>query len=535
MNRQNRLHRLWIAPILCVCAWNTSAQDDLTPLSDEFDDPATWTNFQRVSDVEEWNGDQLEAWDIGETSPGRLMMMPYTNGWYNDYRGVLAFKPVSGDFVVTTDVETHRRGGAGAPEALYSLAGIMVRTPKTTTRETWAPGGENYIFLSVGSASNPGTYQHEVKTTVNSVSTLDITPATARVRIQVARIGSVFICLRRPEGGAWVVHRRYSRPDMPATMQVGLTTYTDWNSMSGLSYVEYNQTVLTNGNPDLVALFDYLRYRRPAVPANLVGLNFADPAQVSDAQLLAFLGANADLAAPPPPPPVNANPVIESIDASSTPAHAGDEILFTATAGDPDGNDLTYSWDFGDGEIGSGAQTTHAYAAPGTYEATLTVNDGNGGTDVATLEVVILAVAPAELPLALKRIQLSRNFKAFGRDKASFTGTLAVPQGFVLEGATVQVDVGGVAATFVLDRRGIGRSTLGTFKLNPRSGSCSLILLGNLGPDWVDEGLANLTATKAAVAVDVLLRLGQQAYTRHANLLYTARLDKTGKAVGGAQ
>ena len=44
---------------------------------------------------------------------------------------------------------------------------------------------------------------------------------------------------------------------------------------------------------------------------------------------------------------------------------------------DPDGDALTYSWDFGDGSAaGSGKTADHAFAAAGTYQVTLTVSDG---------------------------------------------------------------------------------------------------------------------------------------------------------------
>lgn len=44
---------------------------------------------------------------------------------------------------------------------------------------------------------------------------------------------------------------------------------------------------------------------------------------------------------------------------------------------DPDGDALTYLWDFGDGEQGSGAQVTHTYATGGTYPVVLRVDDGS--------------------------------------------------------------------------------------------------------------------------------------------------------------
>jgi PKD repeat protein len=43
-----------------------------------------------------------------------------------------------------------------------------------------------------------------------------------------------------------------------------------------------------------------------------------------------------------------------------------------------DGDNLTYTWDFGDGATGDGAQVTHVYTTIGKYLVTLTVNDNSG-------------------------------------------------------------------------------------------------------------------------------------------------------------
>lgn len=288
------------------------AADDLTPLSDEFRSPATRTNWQRIYQTEGWGNDALATFDFGQRRPGRLLMIPHTSVWFGEWRGELTYKSVTGDFVITTEVEVSRRGGGGAPESFYSLAGIMVRAPRTMTSPAqWTPGGQNYVFLSLGSANTPGTYQHEVKTTLNSISTLEISAGTPRAQIQVARLGRHLILLRRPPGGSWTVHRRYSRPDFPATLQAGLTVYTDWPNCERLGFPAQNVTVLTNGarlpdgtlftgaNPDLEAAFDYVRFARPQVPANLAGTDLSNPAAVSDAQLLAFLGDHAHEPAEP--------------------------------------------------------------------------------------------------------------------------------------------------------------------------------------------------------------------------------------------
>lgn len=56
---------------------------------------------------------------------------------------------------------------------------------------------------------------------------------------------------------------------------------------------------------------------------------------------------------------------------------------FTATASDPDGDDLSYAWQFGDGTSASGPSATHVYQAEGTFPVVLTVRDSRGGAATA--------------------------------------------------------------------------------------------------------------------------------------------------------
>jgi PKD repeat protein/glucose/arabinose dehydrogenase len=58
------------------------------------------------------------------------------------------------------------------------------------------------------------------------------------------------------------------------------------------------------------------------------------------------------------------------------------------TSSDPDGDTLTYDWDFGDGTAHSTtANPSHTYTAAGSYTARLTVSDGRGGSDSDTVAV----------------------------------------------------------------------------------------------------------------------------------------------------
>ena len=61
-----------------------------------------------------------------------------------------------------------------------------------------------------------------------------------------------------------------------------------------------------------------------------------------------------------------------------------DDIFFDASSSsDPDGHIVSYTWTWGDGDTGSGRQTTKSYDFAGTYGVVLTVTDAYG-TSVST-------------------------------------------------------------------------------------------------------------------------------------------------------
>ncbi|WP_370328126.1 PKD domain-containing protein [Euzebya sp.] len=70
------------------------------------------------------------------------------------------------------------------------------------------------------------------------------------------------------------------------------------------------------------------------------------------------------------------------------------QCQFDASASfDVDGEIVDHVWDFGDGTTASGVTATHAYAAAGVYEATLTVTDDDGESSIAPFKVTVQAPA----------------------------------------------------------------------------------------------------------------------------------------------
>ena len=73
--------------------------------------------------------------------------------------------------------------------------------------------------------------------------------------------------------------------------------------------------------------------------------------------------------------PMNRPPVADG--GNNRTGHSGESLLFSGVwSEDPDADPLTYTWDFGDGNVGTGKETHHTYLLVGDYRASLTVSDG---------------------------------------------------------------------------------------------------------------------------------------------------------------
>jgi subtilisin family serine protease len=90
-----------------------------------------------------------------------------------------------------------------------------------------------------------------------------------------------------------------------------------------------------------------------------------------------------------------------SADLIANPSNGVSPLLVNfsgANSTDPDDDNLTYAWDFGNGITGAGVSVSHTYTNVGTYTATLTVSDGNGESNQASVNIEVTASQPCLSP-----------------------------------------------------------------------------------------------------------------------------------------
>lgn len=75
---------------------------------------------------------------------------------------------------------------------------------------------------------------------------------------------------------------------------------------------------------------------------------------------------------------------------------AGQEVLFTGTSVDDDGQIDSWSWDFGDGSSSEKQNPSHSFGAAGDYKVSLTVIDEGGASDTCTTTIKVSS-PPAEI------------------------------------------------------------------------------------------------------------------------------------------
>ena len=207
---------------LTLCAAGFAAGCDVgPPLA-----PATVTGLD-----DDFSAPALDpAWTIvhGNTAKisvadGNLVIQPTQNVvWYHADQGPFVHKLVTGNFKVTTIARARKASDpTKAPDVGYQFGGLMARAPSSD-----APGAkQDHVFNVVGYRGE--FLSVETKTTKQDKSFVHGPPAqSGDAELRLCRVNGRFFLHKRLIGDKkWEQAMMYKRPDLPATLQVGLIAY----------------------------------------------------------------------------------------------------------------------------------------------------------------------------------------------------------------------------------------------------------------------------------------------------------------------
>lgn len=184
----------------------------------------------------DWQVINSQGVRISVDSAGLLLDLIGPLLWFNEERGVLFYRSVTGDFRATATVRTWKASdlAAAAPggDGTIQLAGLMARTEIPA---------ENYVFIVSGSIGKSTGLETKTTTSSRSVYVQRGLPTGGDAELRLCRVGPTFeLSWRHVDSSeAWTLMSTFERRDMPPTLQVGANIYTD-------------------GVPDIVARFEHL-------------------------------------------------------------------------------------------------------------------------------------------------------------------------------------------------------------------------------------------------------------------------------------
>lgn len=241
----------------------TQLNDELSILSDDFTNSQSLSNWQTHHQTEDWPNFTSKV-EIKETE-SIFHIEPTTSAWYGEFhRSPYYFKLVKGNFTVMTKLKVT---GHNTPSPMqgFSLAGLMLRSPRPNHIAKDKKGYENWMFLSTGSATKKGKPQFESKNTLNGKSKLKVFPSKQGwIYLSISRIDHQYYqCYRYDGEQQWTLLRVIDRPDFANEIQVGMLAYSGfWSLLKWYFNTKKFNTKETNNKTDLIAQFDFTTFSR---------------------------------------------------------------------------------------------------------------------------------------------------------------------------------------------------------------------------------------------------------------------------------
>lgn len=146
----------------------------------------------------------------------------------------------------------------------------------------------------------------------------------------------------------------------------------------------------------------------------------------------------------PTPQPANRPPTATIYDwqPRTTAVVGGTRVGFGARGSDPDGDPLSFHWDFGDRTTDSGEALFHVFQEAGNFNVRLTVSDGRGGSDHADIQVrarriggewTVVNALHIPMTATIEQWPESSFFQGRMSDRSNFEGRLLDPYGIRFE------------------------------------------------------------------------------------------------------
>lgn len=144
----------------------------------------------------------------------------FENGWFDDRQGPFLYQDVTGDFLVIARVTVGIAQDPNTPPSgNFNVGGLLARSPA---------GGDEWVLIDVGRQGETTPvvvdigFNAKTTTTAGGSVKTPLASQSATALLAICRIGTSYHMIKRAtEDAQATILMSYSRPDLPATLQVG--------------------------------------------------------------------------------------------------------------------------------------------------------------------------------------------------------------------------------------------------------------------------------------------------------------------------